>query len=190
MPSQRGQSHNPNTVYKRTRARMVRLWNLGDHSLSDIARDTGVSIGKVAKYLTTRPGYPGLIGATKMACRLCGAQFEVWGQGARSRRYCSTVCGQEARRREWFRRARIARGQSLPDVMPPRKFRRAGGGMSAADRAICEAARLEARERGVDRETILREWKFEPQRNAQRRERFPENNSSAKPSGTDCESPA
>ena len=41
--------------------RATALWNKGEHGVTDISRNLGVSLWKVEAYLQSRPGFPDLI---------------------------------------------------------------------------------------------------------------------------------
>jgi hypothetical protein len=148
------------------RALARRLWNEGDSSHSDIAAATGLTVESAAKWLAKQPGYPGIIGPQRRCCRRCGAEFEHWEPGRRGRFsvYCSAWCRKEAHRELWWRSMRKRKGMSLED--PPR--RRQFMNLSDADKVVLEAARREARERGISRDEVLQEWKFVPERSTAR----------------------
>lgn len=138
------------------RALMRRLWNEGDSSHADIAATTGLSVDIVAEWLAKQPGYPGVISPRMVTCAVCGVPFPCWRQAAH--RYCSAICAGEARRRTWRHHKGKRRGTR--SSCTSRKWR----GLTLADQRIVEAARQEARERGVSRDAVLAEWKFEPER--------------------------
>jgi hypothetical protein len=143
--------------------RIVRLWDRGNSSLTDIAEAVGISVDTVTEYLAQQPGYPGLINPKRVRCVICGADFET---SHAQRQHCSPECIAESRRRSFWRCMRRRRGLPADGDPPPRRQWRGKTQQSASDARIRREARAEARERGITPAAVLAEWKFVPQRSS------------------------
>ena len=90
-------------------ARMRKLWNVGDSSLTDIAAAVGLPVDEVEAYLQAQPGFPDVLDARPVICQApaCGRAFEAWHM---AQRYCSDRCRNAGTTRRWRECQRRKRG--------------------------------------------------------------------------------
>jgi hypothetical protein len=102
--------------WKPLNARMRKLWNVGDSSLSDIAAAVGLPVDEVEAYLHAQPGFPDVIDARPATCQApsCGREFAAW---HKAQRYCSDRCRHAGTTRRWRECQRRKRESAVAQAM-------------------------------------------------------------------------